>query len=184
MYLRPSRLRREDRHHRKHKLDDPPNMIDPINFVLLFSSFHLFKSFHVANWSLLCSWCPRWYSSIFDGLVFVHLEFFLAILDLFRSCVVSLVLCVQCYPHLRCHYLLRLELFRDNLVLDGCPLTTVASFPDNFLSDTNMRRSLAVFSDLDFSGVISLFSLFNCFLPRQLVCGGHRQCVGRNYSSG
>ena len=47
-YLRPSRRRREGRHHRKHILDDPPNMIDPINYVLLFFSIPLFKSFHVA----------------------------------------------------------------------------------------------------------------------------------------
>ena len=48
-YLRPSRRRREGRHHRKHILDDPPNMIDPINYVLLFFSIPLFKSFHVAR---------------------------------------------------------------------------------------------------------------------------------------
>ena len=41
-------IRREVRHHRKHMLDDPPNMIDPINYVLLFCSIPLFKSFHVA----------------------------------------------------------------------------------------------------------------------------------------
>ena len=41
-------IRRDVRHHRKHMLDDPPNMIDPINYVLLFCSIPLFKSFHVA----------------------------------------------------------------------------------------------------------------------------------------
>ena len=41
-------IRREVRHHKKHMLDDPPNMIDPINYVLLFCSIPLFKSFHVA----------------------------------------------------------------------------------------------------------------------------------------
>ena len=56
-------------HHRKHKLDDLPNMIDPIYVVWLFSSIHLFKSFHVAICSHLCSQSPRWYTSIFDGLV-------------------------------------------------------------------------------------------------------------------
>ena len=52
-------IRREVRHHRKHMLDDPPNMIDPINYVLLFSSIHLFKSFHVAICSHLYSGSPR-----------------------------------------------------------------------------------------------------------------------------
>ena len=65
----PKSGRRKVWHHRKHMLDDPPNMIDPINYVLLFSSIHLFKSFHVVMWSILGSWCPRWYTSIFDGLV-------------------------------------------------------------------------------------------------------------------
>ena len=41
-------ISRAGQHHRKHMLDDPPNMIDPINYVLLFSSIPLFKSFHVA----------------------------------------------------------------------------------------------------------------------------------------
>ena len=41
-------ISRAGQHHRKHMLDDPPNMIDPINYVLLFCSIPLFKSFHVA----------------------------------------------------------------------------------------------------------------------------------------
>ena len=50
------------RHHRKHMIDDPPNMIDQINYIFLFSSIPLLKSFLVAICSHLCSWCPRWFT--------------------------------------------------------------------------------------------------------------------------
>ena len=39
------------------------------NYVFSFSSTPLFKTFHMAICSHLRSWCPRWYTSISDGLV-------------------------------------------------------------------------------------------------------------------